>query len=246
MQNAGIHSHGDGLIHTHPFVNAEEGNNATLGKYASNGDWSVSSDSIDAWTGPKGDPGQTSWSNGDTCPFGKYKGEKGEIVWAVDGEARTGNPSDYRQRDGDDGRDRLPAQGHPARIPARRVLGLRQHLRPGRGRGLEREIAVPRRGHHHDHAGGGDGSTNHHPRALTLQTERVRVLVTGGAGFIGSALVDRLLAEGCDVDAIDDLSTGALSNLADARTHRDRRFSFHRIDVCAPSSTTSSRAAGPR
>jgi UDP-glucose 4-epimerase len=62
----------------------------------------------------------------------------------------------------------------------------------------------------------------------------VRVLVTGGAGFIGSALVDRLLAEGCDVDAIDDLSTGSLSNLADARTHRDRRFSFHRLDVCAP------------
>src|SRR6478736_7713751 len=62
----------------------------------------------------------------------------------------------------------------------------------------------------------------------------MRVMVSGGAGFIGSALVDRLLAEGCDVDAIDDLSTGALSNLADARTHRDRRFSFHRIDVCAP------------
>ena len=33
-QNAGIHSHGDGLIHTHPFVASEEGNNATLGKYA--------------------------------------------------------------------------------------------------------------------------------------------------------------------------------------------------------------------
>ncbi len=62
----------------------------------------------------------------------------------------------------------------------------------------------------------------------------MRVLVTGGAGFIGSSLVDRLLAEGCDVDAIDDLSTGSLSNLADARTHRDRRFSFHRLDVCAP------------
>ena len=44
-QNAGIHSHGDGLIHTHPFVQSEAGNNATLGKYA-DGDWSVSSDSI--------------------------------------------------------------------------------------------------------------------------------------------------------------------------------------------------------
>ena len=78
-QNAGIHSHGDGLIHTHPFVNSEEGNNATLGKYANYGGWSVSSDSIDAWVGPQGDPSQKSWSNGDTCPFGKYKGQKGEL-----------------------------------------------------------------------------------------------------------------------------------------------------------------------
>jgi UDP-glucose 4-epimerase len=60
------------------------------------------------------------------------------------------------------------------------------------------------------------------------------VLVTGGAGFIGSTLVDRLLAEGCDVDAIDDLSTGALANLADARAQRNRKFSFHRLDVRSP------------
>ena len=100
-QNAGIHSHGDGLIHTHPFVNAEEGNNATLGKYADYGGWSVGSDSIDAWTGPKGDPSQKSWSNGDTCPFGKFKGQKGEITWAIDGKARTGNPSVYHQQDGE-------------------------------------------------------------------------------------------------------------------------------------------------
>jgi UDP-glucose 4-epimerase len=62
----------------------------------------------------------------------------------------------------------------------------------------------------------------------------VRVLVTGGAGFIGSNLVDRLLAEGCDVDAIDDLSSGSLANLADARAQRTRKFSFHRLDICSP------------
>ena len=45
----------------------------------------------------------------------------------------------------------------------------------------------------------------------------MRVLVIGGAGFIGSHLVDRLLAEGHEVDVVDDLSTGSLANLAEAR-----------------------------
>jgi UDP-glucose 4-epimerase len=45
----------------------------------------------------------------------------------------------------------------------------------------------------------------------------MRIAVIGGAGFIGSHLVDRLLAEEHEVDVIDDLSTGSLANLADAR-----------------------------
>lgn len=57
------------------------------------------------------------------------------------------------------------------------------------------------------------------------------VLVTGGAGFIGSTLVDRLLAEGRRVVAVDDLSTGSLANLDEARAHGDGRFEFQRADV---------------
>jgi UDP-glucose 4-epimerase len=63
----------------------------------------------------------------------------------------------------------------------------------------------------------------------------MRALVTGGAGFIGSTLVDRLLAEGHAVEVVDDLSTGRLSNLADARASRDHTFSFHQMDICDPS-----------
>lgn len=57
-----------------------------------------------------------------------------------------------------------------------------------------------------------------------------RVMVVGGAGFLGSHLVDRLLAESHEVDVVDDLSTGSIGNLADARTSTGR-FKFQNIAV---------------
>ncbi len=62
----------------------------------------------------------------------------------------------------------------------------------------------------------------------------MRALVTGGAGFIGSTLVDRLLRDGWSVDVIDDLSTGKLSNLAGARASFQGMVRFHRFDIRSP------------
>lgn len=64
----------------------------------------------------------------------------------------------------------------------------------------------------------------------------MRVLVTGAAGFIGSTLVDRALAEGHDVVGVDDLSRGTLDNLSVARATNDTRpgaFTFVRHDITA-------------
>jgi UDP-glucose 4-epimerase len=55
-------------------------------------------------------------------------------------------------------------------------------------------------------------------------------LVTGGAGFIGSHLCDRLLAEGRRVVAVDDLTTGRIANLAEARGY-GQQFTFHNMDI---------------
>jgi len=57
-------------------------------------------------------------------------------------------------------------------------------------------------------------------------------LVTGGAGFIGSHVCERLLAEGHRVVAVDDLSTGHIANLGEARGY-GKEFTFFNMDVRA-------------
>ncbi|MBP7564656.1 MAG: SDR family oxidoreductase [Burkholderiaceae bacterium] len=67
-------------------------------------------------------------------------------------------------------------------------------------------------------------------RDAVLQARRV--LVAGGAGFLGSHLCERLLDDGAAVVCVDDLSTGARENVAHLLAHP--RFDFLLHDVCAP------------
>ena len=60
----------------------------------------------------------------------------------------------------------------------------------------------------------------------------MRTLVTGGAGFIGSALVDRLVGGGHEVTVVDDLSTGRLENLADA--FASGKCHLAEVDIAGP------------
>lgn len=54
----------------------------------------------------------------------------------------------------------------------------------------------------------------------------MKVLVTGGAGFIGSHVVDRYLADGCEVCVVDNLSTGRRANL-------NPRAIFYEVDIAS-------------
>ena len=63
-------------------------------------------------------------------------------------------------------------------------------------------------------------------------SDKSNILVTGGAGFIGSHLVERLLAGGHAGTVLDDLSTGRLENLAKVRSHPDLTVMISTISQC--------------
>ena len=60
----------------------------------------------------------------------------------------------------------------------------------------------------------------------------MRILITGGAGFIGSALSKRLLQEGNEVWCLDNLSTGQMDNISDLMDYP--QFHFMNRDITEP------------
>jgi dTDP-glucose 4,6-dehydratase len=60
----------------------------------------------------------------------------------------------------------------------------------------------------------------------------VRTVITGGAGFVGSHLCERFLAEGHDVLCVDNLITGSLANIETLKT--DKRFAYRHHDISKP------------
>lgn len=68
--------------------------------------------------------------------------------------------------------------------------------------------------------------------------------MTGGAGFIGSHLVERLLADGHAVTVLDDLSTGRLENLAAVRSHPDLTLLTSKVSQCHELSEIVARSQG--
>ena len=87
---SGIHSHGDGMIHIHPFIESAAGRHATVGTFLAGGGWTVTETSIDLGSGAR-------YRNGDACPDGK----PGVLRWSVNGQEQHGNLAAFVPFNGD-------------------------------------------------------------------------------------------------------------------------------------------------
>jgi hypothetical protein len=103
----GIHTHGDGVIHIHPYTPQASGNGATLGFFLKSystdgkgGTFKLSSSEIKPATIPN-DPNAKldtkDWHNGDKCP----DGQPGQVKFTVNGKVTKGDPTTWRLRNGD-------------------------------------------------------------------------------------------------------------------------------------------------
>lgn len=99
----GIHSHGDGLMHIHPFSSAATGKRATVGRFLKDNEgagWDLSATSMVLWDAPE-------HRNGGKCGTGA-SAKPAEVQWIVGHRGkpwptkpRTGNPASFRPADGD-------------------------------------------------------------------------------------------------------------------------------------------------
>lgn len=97
---AGLHSHGDGLIHIHPFSNSEAGTRATVGRFMTYGGWRLSSTAMKVWDGKEHKDGQPCGTGGAAKPARvQWKLGRFERPWPA--ATRSGNPADYRPQNGD-------------------------------------------------------------------------------------------------------------------------------------------------
>jgi hypothetical protein len=85
----GIHTHGDGLIHIHPFLSRAAGKNATVGKYFTLSGWKANENSFTLWD-------STTHKTGDKCD-----GKEATVRWELNGKPQSGNIADYRMQDKD-------------------------------------------------------------------------------------------------------------------------------------------------
>lgn len=88
---SGLHSHGDGFMHMHPFSSAGAGKNAKVGLFYSQADEKVSANELKM--------GGEDYKNGDACE--NLDKKAGTVRWSVNGEEKTGNPGDYIPNDRD-------------------------------------------------------------------------------------------------------------------------------------------------
>jgi hypothetical protein len=89
---SGIHSHGDGFIHIHPFSRAGAGKKANVGLFLKGAGEKVSGDEIKLTDG-------TDMKNGQACK--NLDNKAGKVRWSVNGKDRKGDPGKFGPKDGD-------------------------------------------------------------------------------------------------------------------------------------------------
>jgi NAD dependent epimerase/dehydratase family len=97
---------------------------------------------------------------------------------------------------------------------------------------LKAFISSEIRSHLIDSATGRSGKSEYPPIKKISDSERLRILVTGGSGFVGSHLVDRLMMAGHQVTVVDNMFTGRKKNIAHWIGHPNFLLIIH--DVVEP------------